>query len=262
MGRFVTGLEASAFHVFENGAEQKVINFVPRTEPASMVIVWDDHAEIAALRDIVARLRTTYTEQYPEVRNAEARIAELDRGDQSAESARVLTSIQAIMDSTPGSRVSLIRIAENESIIEGVKSAATQLQGVPPERSAIVLVLDPASSPAGQIAVVDALGIPVYALGIAHTGTSVASIPGGGALPALVSEKGTAVPYPTVAAERIPASLAALASQLANQYILGYVPGGPDKPVTYRTMDVMLTEPVGLPHLTAHLGGSYYSSAR
>ncbi len=89
---------------------------------------------------------------------------------------------------------------------------------------------------------------PVYALGIASQPADHA-----GALPLLASSENGAVQYPIVTPDQAPASLAALATQLANQYIIGYVPGQSAEPETHPAVDVRLTPPVGLPPLTARV---------
>src|SRR4029077_4152627 len=99
-------------------------------------------------------LRTIYKPEFPDVRIAEARIAEIEN--------RVLPSIDVA-----GSKVSLIEVGENQSLADGLQSARDQLRATPAEQAAMVLVLGAASWPAGRLAVVNAYGFPVYALGIA-----------------------------------------------------------------------------------------------
>src|SRR4029077_10725698 len=139
-----------------------------------------------------------------------------------------------------------IEVGENQSLADGLQLARDQLRATPAEQAAMVLVLGAASWPAGRLAVVNAYGFPVYALGIADqpVGPAIGPRPynsgnktfvfngsfSPGAAPILVSGATGVVQYPIVPPGQASASLAALITQLANQYIIGYVPSGSAEP--------------------------------
>ena len=208
MNRFVTGLEAGAFHVFENGVEQKIVDFTPQKQPLSIAIVWDGKGELKDLRNKLAQLRNS-------IKPAASRRLELPK-----RGSRKLRIERSPLIDVPGSQVSVIEVREGQSLADGMESALDQLRGTPAEQAAIVLVLGPASWPDEEIstrifALVRAARVPVY---------------------------------PVVTPGDAQARLTALATQLVNQYIIGYVSSGTD-----RAVDVRLTPPVGLPQLTARV---------
>jgi Ca-activated chloride channel family protein len=212
MNHFVTGLEANAFHVFENGVEQKIVDFAPQKQPLSLAIVWDEQSELRDLRKRLAQLRAIYKPSFPEIRVAEAQIAEIEN--------RALPVIDV-----PGSQVSVTEVGKNQSLADGLESALDQLRGTPAEQAAIVLALGPASWADEEIdtrifALVRAARVPVY---------------------------------PVQTPGDVQARLTALATQLANQYLVGYVRSGVAGPGEFRSVDVRLTPPVGLPQLTARV---------
>jgi beta-lactamase regulating signal transducer with metallopeptidase domain len=248
LNRFVTGLEAGAFHVFENGVEQKIVDFTTQKQPVSVAIVWDDNSERRDLRSRLAQLRTIYTPGYPEVRLVEMQIAEIEN--------RALPLIDV-----PGSQVSVTKVGESQSLADGLESALDQVRGTPAEQAAIVLVFGPASAAGERInarinALISAAGVRVYALGLpGKAGWSSST----DALPTLISGAAGFAQYPVMTPDQAPASIAALTTQLVNQYIIGYVPGGPAEPGKYQAVDVRLTPPVGLPKLTARFRLGYYA---
>jgi beta-lactamase regulating signal transducer with metallopeptidase domain len=247
LNRFVAGLEAGAFHIFENGVEDKIIDFTPQKQPVSVAIVWDETSELRDLRNKLAQLRNFFKPEHPEVRAAEARITESEN--------RALPSIDV-----PGSQVFVTKVGENQSLADGLESAIDQLRGTPAEQAAIVLVFGPASWTDERTnsrinAAISATGVRVYALGLASVAGGTFST---GGLPILVSGAAGFVQYPVITPDRAPAGLAALTTQLANQYVIRYVPSGPAEPGKYQAVDVRLTPPVGLPQLTARVASGYY----
>jgi hypothetical protein len=214
MNRFVTGLEPNAFHVFENGVERKIVDFTPQKQPLSIAIVWDEKSALRDLRNKMVQLRAIYQPSYPEVRVAEAQIAEIENR------VRPVPFIDV-----PGSQVSVTEVGESQSLADGLESALDQLRGTPSEQAAIVLVLGPASWAD------EGINTRIFAL------VRTARVP----------------VYPVVTADQAQARLAALATQLVNQYFIGYVPSGAAGPGEFRSVDVRLTPPVGLPQLTARV---------
>jgi beta-lactamase regulating signal transducer with metallopeptidase domain len=242
LNRFVTGLEAGTFHVFENGVEQKIVDFTTQRQPVSVAIVWDNHCELRDLRTTVAQLKETYTPRFPDIKIAEARIAEIEKNE------------PPVID-VPGSRVSVIKVGENQSLADGLGSALDQLRGTPAEQAAIMLAFDQASrtderTNARINTAISAAGVRVYALeiGCPASGSSSAE-----ALPILISGAAGFAPYPVMTPNQASASLTALTTQLVNQYIIGYVPKAPVEPQQFRGVDVRLTPPAGLPQLTARV---------
>ncbi len=215
LNHFVTGLEADAFHVFENGVERKIVDFTSQKQPISIAIVRDEKSELGALRSRLAQLRAIYQPSFPEVRVAEAEISEIENRARSA---------PPVID-VPGSQVSVTEVGEGQSLADGLESALGQLRNTPAEQAAIMLVFGPASWADEEInsrifALVRAARVPVY---------------------------------PVVAPDRAQARLAALATQLVNQYFIEYVPSGTAGAGELRGVDVRLTPPVGLPQLTARV---------
>lgn len=244
LNRFVAGLEADAFHIFEGGVEQKIVDFTPQKQPVSVAIVWDQRGELSGLRHRLALLQTIYKPTYPDVRFVEAQIAEIEN--------RTIPPIDL-----PGSQVSVIKVGENQSLADGLESALDQLRGTPPGQAAVVLAFDAASwtderNNARINAAIGAAGVRVYALGLATVSGGSAST---GGLPALISGAVGFVQYPVAMPGEAPARLGALAAELENQYLIGYVPSGAGG---FRTVDVRMRPPAGLPALTARVSSGYY----
>jgi beta-lactamase regulating signal transducer with metallopeptidase domain len=256
MNRFVAGLEATAFHVFENGVEQKIVDFTAQKQPVSVAIVWDENSELRDLRNYLAQLETIYKPSFPEVRVVEMQIAEIEN--------RALPVIDV-----PGSQVSVIRVDENQSLADGLESALEQFRGTPSQQTAVMLVFDSASwaderSTERIKALIGAAGVPVYGLGLVGPPSGSVGIPRiyngrektfffssfNGASPT------GALPFvqdSIVTAQQAPARIATLTTQLVNRYFIGYVRSGSPEPGTYQAVDVRLTPPVGLPQLTARV---------
>jgi beta-lactamase regulating signal transducer with metallopeptidase domain len=262
MNRFVTGLNQDAFHVFENGVELKIVGFNAQEEPLSIGIVWGVRktretttAALETMLQQLARLRRTYPPEHPDVKATEARIDALKRAYIT------LANPQPVIDAAPpGSRVTITRVGENQSLVDGLEAAFGQRGGMPGERSAIVIVFDPADWMDQQIAAaVRAAGVRVYALGL--TDPFDTSTPPS-AKPALITGTGAAAQYPAVGPEQIEASINGMVVGLRNQYVITYVPSEPGEQGKYRQVDVRITEPVGLPHLTARSSTGYSEPAK
>ncbi len=238
LNHFVTGLEAHAFHVFENGVEQKIVDFAPQAEPVSIAIVWGERGRLSNLRKSLARLRTVYTAEHPSVKQMEAWIAEVESGP-------------VLFSTVPGSQVFVTDVREDQSIMDGLNSALEQLRGTPANQAAIVLVTDlPVIWPNAQLntgifSAISAAGVRAYAMGVAPSGDSWT-----GDDPALITGAGDLARYPVVAHDRVAASVSRLAAQLASQYLIGYFANGPAEA---GKVEVRMTPPVGLPALTARV---------
>jgi beta-lactamase regulating signal transducer with metallopeptidase domain len=236
MNHFVTGLDSDAFHVFENGVEQKIVDFAPQAEPVSIAIVWEQKGELSDLRHRLSELWVLPPkEPGPKIRIEPRFIGGSDGA--------------GIFANVPGTHVLPIQLGENQSIVDGFESALDQLRGTPPEQAAVVLVVDPSSWPVDRIrAVTNAADMSVYVLGVVSRGSGRSSE---ATPPALISRRAAGLEqYPIVTADEVAASLNWIPPELRSEYFIGYFANGPAEA---GKVEVRMTPPVGLPALTARV---------
>lgn len=68
--------------------------------------------------------------------------------------------------------------------------------------------------------------------------------------------------FPRAAPVDVPRLVDQIGIEVANQYVLGYIPSGPPAVGKYRKLEVRLTPPRGLPQLTAWFRAGRYGPAQ
>ena len=256
LNRFVTGLEKENFRIFEDTVEQTVVQFFSCEEtPLSVGLVFDTRDNVG---DILPKVRRA-AEQFLRFARPEYEFFLVRFGDRP-ELTVPFTSNRAEIES----RLTLAGSKGNDALRDGFRIAIQGMKKARNPRKAL-LVVSGRSDHSTQFTedeltnLVREAEIPVYAIGVVEPAREQ---PSGPSLLREVAVRTGGQHFQVVSHEDLPRIVARIAIELRNQYTLGYRSIKPQREGSFRSVQVELVQPRGLPPIRAHWGPGYYVSAR
>ncbi|MEI9971897.1 MAG: VWA domain-containing protein [Ignavibacteriota bacterium] len=258
VNRFVLGLRKEDFKLFDNGVEQPIAHFSGEDVPLSIGLAFDtsssmdfkmrtsrdaattmlktmgpdDEAFLASFNDKVA-LTVPFTSKAPEIRDA----------------------------------VLKLQASGTTALLDAVKFVLNEMKSAKNARKAIVIVSDGGDNSskytAAQIeALVREADVEIYAMGVfdplASLTLSREEVSGPKLLSEIASQTGGRAFAATISSD-LPSVAARIAIELRNQYVIGYYPANQVKDGKYHTVEVKVSQPVGVPPLKMHWRQGYYA---
>jgi VWFA-related protein len=256
--RFVLGLQREDFQLLDDGVEQTISHFSGEDAPLSIGLVFD---ESGSMDD---KLRTS--------RDAAVRFLEtLNAGDEAFlvefnETVKLSVGFTthreevqtALKNAQPGGLTAML---------DAVSFSLREMKKAKNPRKAIVIVSDGGDNSSHytseQIeALVREADVQIYAMGVFEPTFNLGLTPAEISGPKLLSEIAGQTGGRAFGASRpsdLPSVAARIATELRNQYVLGYYPKDQARDGKYHKVEVKLAQPKGISPLKAHWRLGYYA---
>jgi Ca-activated chloride channel family protein len=261
LGVSVTGLGREAFHVLEDGVEQKISSFAIEDAPVSVGFVFDDSGSM-----------------YNKIRKAaEAASAFFQTSDPRDEFFLIAFNDRAkvVVPFTTDCGLIYKRIARAKpsgrtSLLDAVRLGLLQMKKARNSRKAILILSDGGDNRSryteGEIKrAVREADVQIYAMGvfdpIGSRKLTTEELNGPRLLNDLAEQTGGRA-YKVQNLDNLPGVCARIGNELRNRYVLGYLPANTERDGTYRHIKVKLSTPVGSPALYVHNRQGYYALAQ
>ncbi len=261
LNRFVLGLQKQDFHLFEDGAEQKIVNFSGEDAPLSLGLVFDTSGsmgdKLRTSRQAALRLLTTMNAQ------DEAFLIQFSDHAQlsvpfTSETDQIQNSLAAVQ---PGGLTAMLDAAE---------MALREMQKAKNPRKAILIISDGGDNNSKYTAaeiesLVREADVQVYAMGIFEPSffpvLSKEEVSGPRLLSELAEQTGGRAFSASDPAD-LPNVAVRIGIELRNQYVLAYSPKNQKKDGQYRRVEVKVNQPPGVPSLKVHWRLGYYAPSQ
>jgi Ca-activated chloride channel homolog len=261
LNRFLLGLQKQDFHLFEDGAEQTIVQISGEDAPLSVGLVFDTSGsmgdKLRTSRQAALRFLTTMNSQDEAFLIQFSDHAELavDFTNQSEDIQNSLTAVQ------PGGLTAMLDAAE---------LALRQMKKAKNPRKAILIISDGGDNnskyTAAQIeSLVREADVQVYAMGIFEPSIipalSKEEISGPRLLSQLAEQTGGRA-FSASDPSDLPNVAVRIGIELRNQYVLAYSPKNKKKDGKYRRVEVKVNKPAGVVDLKVHWRLGYYAASQ
>ena len=260
LNRFVLGLRKEDFKVLDDGVEQPISHFSGEDVPLSIGLAFDSSGsmdfKMSTSRDATALFLKTLNP------DDEAFLAEFnDKVD-------LLVPFTNHPDEIKNA-LAKIQPHGLTALLDAVHFSLAQMKTAKNARKAIVIVSDGGDNhstyTARQIeSLVREADVEVYAMGVFDPLLSLGLTPEEVSGPKLLSEITTQTGGRAFAASLgsdMPAVAARIAIELRNQYVLAYYPKNQVRDGKYHTVEVKISQPVGVSTLKMHWRQGYYAAS-
>jgi Ca-activated chloride channel homolog len=263
LNRFVTGLEKEHFRLFEDKAEQTIVQFSSEDAPLSIVIVFDTSGsmgpKLQKSRQAVA--------QFLKTANPEDEFALIEFSDRPDLVVPFTTDTEEVQN-----RLTFTQSKGKTALLDGVYMAMNQMKPDKAHnpRKAILIISDGGdnNSRYTESEVKNAVreaDVQIYGLGIFEEMGSRGRTPEEMMGPGLLNEVAELTGGRSYAVDKLNelADIAAkIGIELRNQYMLYYNPKNQARDGKYRHVVVKLNQPRGLPPLKAFFRLGYYAPSQ
>jgi Ca-activated chloride channel family protein len=242
LNRFVTGLRKDTFRLFEDGVEQEIVQFSSQDAPTSIGIVLDASASMSG--------------NAPEARQALANFFKAANPEdeffliQFSDRPELISGFTANTEELQNKvRFSL---SGKRALLDAIYSAMFQMKKARNPRKALLVISGGGDNnsrytPSEIRLLLREVDLQVYTIGASEILAELADQTGG---------RHFALDDPA----QLPDVVAKIAIELRNLYVLGYRPENSTHDAKYRSVQVKLAPPGGLPPLRAFWPLRYYSS--
>ena len=261
LNRFLLGLQKQDFHIFEDGAEQTIVQISGEDAPLSIGLVFDTSGsmgdKLRTSRQAALRFLTTMNSQDEAFLIQFSDYAQLavDFTNRSDDIQNSLTAVQ------PGGLTAMLDAAE---------LALRQMKKAKNPRKAILIISDGGDNnskyTSAQIeSLVREADVQVYAMGIFEPSIipalSAAEVSGPRLLSELAEQTGGRA-FSASDPSDLPNVAVRIGIELRNQYVLAYSPKNKKKDGKYRKVEVKVTKPSGISDLKVHWRLGYYAASQ
>jgi Ca-activated chloride channel homolog len=255
--RFVLGLQKGDFQILDDGVEQTISHFSGEDAPLSIGLAFDESGSM----DDKLRTSRDAAVQFLETLNVgdEAFLVEFNENVKltvgfTTHREEVQT---ALKNAQPGGLTAML---------DAVSFSVREMKKAKNPRKAIVIVSDGGDNSSHytsqQIeALVREADVQIYAMGVfepTFLGLTAAEISGPKLLSEIASQTGGRA-FGANRASDLPSVAARIATELRNQYVLGYYPKDQARDGKYHKVEVKLAQPKGISPLKAHWRLGYYA---
>lgn len=256
--RIITGLQQENFHLFEDKQLQPIKHFWKEDEPVSVGIVLDVsgsmNTKIDRARESVAALLKASNPQ------DEFFLMTF------ADSPRVVQNFTHSADEIQGNLL-FTNPKGKTSLLDAIVLAVNNMKNAQYRRKALVIISDGGDNCSRYTekdvkSLIKEADILVYSIGVFDTEFRTMEERLGPELLAGISELTGASAYTLDNPSFLPRITEHIATELRNQYILGYSPGPPRHNGKWRKIKVGLMLPHGFPALHAQAKTGYYGSSQ
>ncbi len=261
LNRFVTGLEAANFRVFEDKAEQKLVQFSNEDVPLAIGIVFDCSGSMA---DKLNKSREAVS-QFFKTANSEDEFFLVEFSDNSRLVSGFTNNTEQIQN-----KLAFARPSGKTALLDAILMALNQMRKASNPRKALLVISDGGDNNSryteGEIKNrVREADVQIYAIGIyepvASRGRTAEELSGPSLLTELAEQTGGRQ-FPVENLNELPDVATKIGIELRNQYVLFYNPSNRERDGKYRRVQVKLVQPKGLPPLRAFWRTGYYAPSQ
>jgi Ca-activated chloride channel homolog len=258
LNRFVTGLEAENFRVFEDKSEQKLVQFSNEDAPLAIGIVFDCSGsmgnKLEKSRQAVA--------QFFKTANPEDEFFLVEFNDNPTMVSGFTNNPEQIQN-----KLTFTQSKGKTALLDGIVMAMNEMKKAKNPRKALLVISDGGDNNSryteGEIKNrVKEADVQVYAIGIYEPaqsrGRTAEELSGPSLLTELAEQTGGRQ-FPVENLNELPDVATKIGIELRNQYVLFYAPSNRERDGKYRRVQVKLVQPKGLPPLRAFWRTGYYA---
>jgi Ca-activated chloride channel family protein len=261
LNRFVTGLDAENFRVFEDKAEQKLVQFSNEDAPLAIGIVFDCSGsmgnKLEKSRQAVA--------QFFKTANPEDEFFLVEFNDNPTLVATFTHNTEEVLN-----KLTFTQSKGKTALLDGIYMAMNEMKKAKNPRKALLVISDGGDNNSrfteGEIKNrVKEADVQVYAIGIYEPVSSrgrTAEELAGPSLLTEVAELTGGRQFPVENLNELPDIATKIGIELRNQYVLFYSPSNQERDGKYRRVKVTLVQPKGLPPLRAFWRTGYYAPSQ
>lgn len=261
LNRFVTGLEAEQFRLFEDKVEQKITTFANEDAPLSVGLVFDASGSMGAKLQ-KARLAAA---QFFKSANPEDEFFLVQFNDRPQLIQSFTTNTEEIQN-----RLTFTQAKGRTALLDGVYLALNHMKKARNTRKAILILSDGADNSSRYTEseiknLVREADVQIYAIGIfesfAARSRSAEELSGPSLLTEIAEQTGGRH-FPVENLNDLPDIAAKIGMELRMQYVLGYAPSSQVRDGKYRKVQVKLVPLKGYPQLRPFWRQGYYAPAQ
>lgn len=261
LNRFVTGLEAEHFKLYEDKAEQKIATFASEDAPLSVGLVFDASGSMGAKLQ-KARLAAA---QFFKTANPDDEFFLVQFNDKPEMTHPFTTNTEEIQN-----RLTFTQAKGRTALLDGIYMALNHMKKARNTRKAILVLSDGGDNSSRYTEteiknLVREADVQIYAIGIfepvSARSRSAEELAGPGLLNEIAEQTGGRH-FPVENLNDLPDVAAKIGIELRNQYVIGYVPNNANRDGKYRRVQVKINQPRGLPPLRPFWRQGYYAPAQ
>jgi Ca-activated chloride channel homolog len=258
LNRPVTGLEREHFRVFEDKVEQSITQFAADDAPIAIGLVFDVSGSMG---DKLRKSRQAAA-QFFRTANTDDEFLLVEFNDRPKLTMPLTSNVEEIQN-----RLTFSQSKGRTALLDAIYLALHEMKNSHKPRKSLLIISDGGDNssrytPTEVRNLVRESDCLIYAIGIfesiAGRGRTAEELAGPGLLQSLAEQTGGRhIPVDNV--NELPDVAAKIGIELRNRYILGYSPTNLERDGKYRSVQVKLVQPRGLPPLRAAWRLGYYA---
>lgn len=261
LNRFVTGLEAENFKLFEDKSEQRIASFASEDAPLSVGLVFDASSSMGSKLQ-KARLATA---QFFKTANPEDEFFLVQFNDKPEMIQGFTTNTEEIQN-----RLTFTQAKGRTALLDGIYMALNHMKKARNTRKAILVLSDGGDNSSRYTEteiknLVREADVQIYAIGLFEGMSGRSRTPEEMSGPGLlndIAEQTGGRHFPVENINDLPDVAAKIGMELRNQYVIGYIPTNANRDGKYRRVQVKINPIRGLPTLRAFWRQGYYAPAQ
>ena len=261
LNRFVTGLEAENFKLFEDKSEQRIASFASEDAPLSVGLVFDASQSMGSKLQ-KARLATA---QFFKTANPEDEFFLVQFNDKPEMIQGFTTNTEEIQN-----RLTFTQAKGRTALLDGIYMALNHMKKARNTRKAILVLSDGGDNSSRYTEteiknLVREADVQIYAIGLFEGMSGRSRTPEEMSGPGLlndIAEQTGGRHFPVENINDLPDVAAKVGMELRNQYVIGYIPANGNRDGKYRRVQVKINPIRGLPTLRAFWRQGYYAPAQ
>lgn len=258
MDRSVTGLEQENFRVFEDGAEQEIVQFMNEDIPVSIGVIFDRSGSMA---DKIDKSKLA-AKQFFRTANPQDEFFLVDFNDR----AQLATPFTLDVDALQNQLTEAVARGQT-ALYDGVYLGLSQMKWAHNTKKALLIISDGGDNHSRYTEedvrrFIEEADVQIYAIGLFE--------PGGGPTPEEqegpsllhdLAEMTGGREFKVNSLGDLPDIATKISMELRNQYVIGYRPSNKGHNGKWRKIKVRLQPPKGLPPLTVYAKSGYFAPA-
>ncbi len=261
LNRFVTGLEADNFRIFEDKQEQKLVQFSAEDAPLAVGIVFDCSGSMGSKleksRQAVA--------QFFKTANPDDEFFLVQFSDKPEMVSGFTKNTEEIQN-----KLTFTQSKGKTALLDGIYMAIHEMRKGHNPRKALLVISDGGDNNSRYTEseiknLVREADVQIYAIGIyepvSSRGRTAEELAGPGLLSEIAEQTGGRQ-FAVENLNELPDIAAKIGIELRNQYVLFYTPKNQERDGKYRRVQVKLVQPRGLPPLRAFWRTGYYAPSQ
>jgi len=261
LNRFVTGLEAENFKLFEDKSEQRIASFASEDAPLSVGLVFDASSSMGSKLQ-KARLATA---QFFKTANPEDEFFLVQFNDKPEMVQGFTTNTEEIQN-----RLTFTQAKGRTALLDGIYMALNHMKKARNTRKAILVLSDGGDNSSRYTEteiknLVREADVQIYAIGLFEGMSGRSRTPEEMSGPGLlndIAEQTGGRHFPVENINDLPDVAAKVGMELRNQYVIGYIPTNTTRDGKYRRVQVKINPIRGLPTLRAFWRQGYHAPAQ